>query len=87
MTNVNFFFFKVGHRSRSEVKIFCMSGKPLSQGTYMSNIKALSEMVQELSGQGQFFLQSRSQVISGKPLSQGTYIPNMKALSETVQKL
>ena len=53
----------------------------------MSNIKALSEMVQELSGQGQFFLQSRSQVISGKPLSQGTYIPNMKALSETVQKL
>ena len=38
MTNVNFFF-KVGHmsKSRSEVRFFCMSGKPLSQGTYMPN--------------------------------------------------
>ena len=35
MINVNFFF-KLGHRSRSrpEVKIFYMSGKPLSQETY-----------------------------------------------------
>ena len=44
------FFFKVGHRSRSrsQVKIVCMSGKPLSQGTYMPNIKALSQTVQKL---------------------------------------
>ena len=44
------FFFKVGHmsRSRPQVKIFCMSGNPLSQETYMSNIKAVSEMVQNL---------------------------------------
>ena len=44
------FFFKVGHRSRSrsQVKIFCMSWKPLSQGTYMPNMKALSETVQKL---------------------------------------
>ena len=33
-----------GHRS----KIFCMSGKPLSQGTHMPNMKALSERVQNL---------------------------------------
>ena len=41
MTNVNFFF-KVGHRwrSRSQVNIFCMSGKP--QGTYMPNMKAIA---------------------------------------------
>ena len=34
---------KVSHRSRSwsQVKFFCMSGKPLSQGTYMPNMKAL----------------------------------------------
>ena len=49
------FFFKVGHRSRSEVKLFCMSGKPLSQGTYMLNIKALSQTVQK-------FLLIKSQV-------------------------
>ena len=42
------FFFKVGHRLRSQVKIFCMIGKPLSQGTYMPNMKALSERVQKL---------------------------------------
>ena len=49
MTNVNFFF-KVGHswRSMSQVKIFRMSGKPLSQGTYMPYMKALSERVQNL---------------------------------------
>ena len=49
MINVNIFF-KVGHRSesRSQVKIFCMSGKPLSQGTYMPNIKALSQTVHRL---------------------------------------
>ena len=49
MSNVNFFF-KVGHRSwsRSEAKFFCMSGKPLSQGTYMSKIKVLSQTVQKL---------------------------------------
>ena len=49
MTNV-IFFFKVGHRSwsRSQVKCFCMSGKPLSQGTHMLNMKALSKMVQKL---------------------------------------
>ena len=36
-------------RSRSQVKFFfCMSGKPLSQGTYMSNMKALSEMFKKL---------------------------------------
>ena len=52
MTNVNFFF-KVGHRSRSDV-IFFMSGKPLSQETYMPNTKTLSQMVQKLSGQGHF---------------------------------
>ena len=34
-------------RSRSQV-IFCTSGKPLSQGTYMSNMKALSERIQNL---------------------------------------
>ena len=72
---------------------FCMSGKPLSQRTYMSNMKALSEMVKNVN----FFFEvghrwrSRSQVnffcMSGKPLSQGTYIPNMKALSESVQNL
>ena len=46
MTNV-MFFFKVGHksRSRSQVKFFFMSGKPLSQGTYMQNTKAVSKMV------------------------------------------
>ena len=33
-----------GHRSN----FFCMSGKPLSQGTYMFNITVLSEMVQKL---------------------------------------
>ena len=27
---------------------FCMNGKPLSQGTYMSNMKALSERIQNL---------------------------------------
>ena len=27
---------------------FCMSGKPLSQGTHISNMKALSEKVKEL---------------------------------------
>ena len=27
---------------------FCTSGKPLSQGTYMSNMKALSEMVKKV---------------------------------------
>ena len=54
MTNVNFFF-KVGHRSRSRVIFFCMSGKLLSQEIYMPNIKALSEMVQKLLGQGHFF--------------------------------
>ena len=43
-----FIFFKVGYRSRSQVKIFCMSGKPLSQGIYMPNMKALSQMVQKL---------------------------------------
>ena len=47
MTNV-IFFFKVGHRSRSLVRIFCMSMKFLSQGTYMPNMKALSEMVKKL---------------------------------------
>ena len=49
MVNVNFFF-KVGHRwrSRSQVKFFWMSGKPLPQGTYMRNMKALSERVQNL---------------------------------------
>ena len=41
-------FFKVGHRSRSQVKFVCMSGKPLSQGTYMPNMKALFEMVKKL---------------------------------------
>ena len=46
MNNVN--FFKVGHRSRSQVKIFCISWKPLSQGIYMPNIKALSQTVQKL---------------------------------------
>ena len=40
--------FKVGHSSRSQVKIFCMSGKPLSQETYMPNIKALSQTVLKL---------------------------------------
>ena len=43
--------------SRSQVKVkvkvrdqifFCMSGKPLSQGTYMPNIKALSKTIQKL---------------------------------------
>ena len=38
------FFFKVGHRSF----FFCMSEKSLSAGTYMPNIKGLSEMVQKL---------------------------------------
>ena len=38
-TNVNFFF-KVGNRSRLQ-SFFCMTRKPLSQGTYMPNIKAL----------------------------------------------
>ena len=44
------FFFKVDHesRSRSQVKIVYMSGKSLSQGTYMPNLKALSETVQKL---------------------------------------
>ena len=51
------FFFKVGHRSRSrsEVKTFYMSGKPLPQGTSMPNMKRLSETVQKLSGKGQSF--------------------------------
>ena len=41
MTNVNFFI--KGHKSgsRSQIKFFCTSGKPLSQGTCMPNIKAL----------------------------------------------
>ena len=47
MSNINFFF-KVGHRSRSQVKILCISGKPLSQGTYMSNIMVLSRTIQKL---------------------------------------
>ena len=47
MTNVNIFF-KVDHRSRSRVKMLCMSEKPLSQGTYMPNIKALFQTVQKL---------------------------------------
>ena len=33
-----------GHRS----KFFYMSGKPLSQGTYTPNMKALSETVKKL---------------------------------------
>ena len=44
MIIVNFFL-----ENRSQVKvsvnIVCMSGKPLSQGTYMPNMKALSEQV------------------------------------------
>ena len=28
--------------------MFCMSGKPLSKGTYMPNMKALSERIQNL---------------------------------------
>ena len=44
MTNV-IFFFKVGQGQRS---LFCMSGKPLPQATYMPNIKALSQIVQKL---------------------------------------
>ena len=95
----SFFFFKVGQRSRSQVKIFCMSGKPLSQGTYMPNTKALSQKVQKIwpmlffslkqvtsQGQGQrsiFFFF----YVSGKPMSQGTYMPKIKALSQMVQKL
>ena len=34
-----------GHRS---IYFFCMSGKPLSQGTYMTNMKSLSETVKKL---------------------------------------
>ena len=68
MTNANFIF-KVGHksRSRSEV-IFFMSGKPLSQETYMPNIKAVSQMVQSHQANLNFFFKvghrsrSRSQV-------------------------
>ena len=33
-----------GHSSN----YFCTSGKPLPQGTYMSNMKALSETVKKL---------------------------------------
>ena len=53
--------------SRPQVKIFCMSGKPLSQGTYMTNMKALSETVKSYD-QCYFFFKvghrskSRSQV-------------------------
>ena len=35
-------------RSRSQVNIFCMSGKLLPQGTSMSNMRALSETVKKL---------------------------------------
>ena len=73
------------------------SRKPLSQGTYMSNMKALSEMVKKLWPMLIFLFKvghrwrSRSLVkffcMSGKPLSQGTYMPNMKVLSERVQNL
>ena len=78
---------------------FCISGKPLSQGSYMSNMKALSETVNKLWPMLFFFFKvghrqrSRSQVkifcMSVKPLSQGTYMPKnrMKALSEKVQNL
>ena len=48
-TGQGHFLFKVGHRSRSRSQVvFCMSGKTLSQGTYMPNMKALSETVQKL---------------------------------------
>ena len=49
MTNV-IFFFKVGHRSRlrSQVRNVCISGKPLSQGTHIPNVKALPQTVQKL---------------------------------------
>ena len=44
---------------RSQVKIFCMSGKSFSQKkkqkTYMPNKKGPSETVLKLLGQGQFF--------------------------------
>ena len=43
-------YIKVGYRSRSrsQVKMFCMSGKSLSQEIYTPNIKALSQTVQKL---------------------------------------
>ena len=83
------FFFKVSNRSRSrsQVKYFCMSGKPLSQGTYMPNMKALPEMVQKLLPMLIFLqvghrlrLQVKIFSKSMKPLSQGTYMPNRKAV-------
>ena len=44
------FFLKECHRARSssQVKHFCMGGKPLSQETDMTNMKALSETIQKL---------------------------------------
>ena len=46
-------FVKHEHVPGVKVKVtgqffFFMSGKPLSQGTYMSNMKALSETVKKL---------------------------------------
>ena len=69
-------FFKVGNRSRSksQVKIFCMSGKPLSQGTYMPNIKALSQMVQKFWPMLKFSNQQTNQK-TNKQTGQKQYVP------------
>ena len=68
-----------------------MSGKPVSQGTYMPNMKALSQKVQKLLPMFLFFSFERSQVNfycrSWQPLSQGTYLPNKKVLFQTVQNV
>ena len=48
MTNVNFSLKWVTGQGECHRLKFCTSGKPLSQETYMPNMKALSHMVQKL---------------------------------------
>ena len=38
----------IGQGQGQRSNLFCMSGKPLSQGIYMPNIKALTQTVQKL---------------------------------------
>ena len=45
---LNFFWSRSQSSSRSHVKIFCVIVKLLSQGIYMPNMKALSQLVQKL---------------------------------------